>query len=391
MRVLICPDAFPGLLTAVQAAEAIASGWRERAPHDELTLAPLSDGGPGFLHVVQEAQGGIAVAVTVSDPLGRDVPAQVLLVDEGGGCRTAYVEAAQAAGLHLLSATERNPMLTSTYGVGQLVAAAIEEGAQRVVIGLGGTATNDGGAGLVAGLLAARHGGDTACLARGGGALADLLDDALGGLPVLRAELGGVELVVATDDNAPLLGFEGTSATSAAAKGASPEQAQQLEAALGRWAEVVGRALPAGPDLLTGLPRRLDREPGAGAGGGLGFALFVLGARREGGVEVVLRGWDFDALLARHDLVVTGEGSFDWTSLRGGVVRGVAEAATRRGLATIVLAGEVHLGRRETMSLGVAGSYAVAEGRAALMAALADPVGILTARAARLAATWSPG
>lgn len=385
MRVLICPEGFPGMLTAVQAAQAMATGWRERADHDDLTLAPLANGGPGFLHVMEEARRGIAVAVTVSDPLGRPVPAQVLLVDEGG-TRTGYVESAQSAGLHLLSASERDPSMTSTYGVGQLVHAAVEEGATRVVVGVGGTATTDAGAGFLAALGA----GDPSGLARGGGALADLADDALVDLPAVHARLHGVELVLATDHDIPLLGFDGTCATSAPGKGASPRQAQQLEAALGRFTDVVSRTLPAAADLLTGLPRRLDREVGAGAGGGLGYAMLVLGAQRESAVACVQRAWDFEALLSRHDLVLTGEGCFDWTSLRSGVVAGVTRAAAARALPTVVLAGEVQVGRRESMALGASGVYAVAQSQAQVLELLADPVGRVRARAARIAGTWSP-
>lgn len=385
MRVLICPDSFSGTLTAVQAAEAMATGWRASAPHDELTLAPLSDGDTGFLSVVEAAVGGVSVGLTVSDPLGREVPAVVLLSDHGGE-RTAYLEAGQAAGLHHLGADERNPCVTSSYGVGQLLDAALSEGARRVVVGVGALAAHDGGAGLLAALGA----GDATALAAGGAALADLTDEQIEGLRSVRARTHDVEIVVATDSSLPLLGFHGASATSAEAKGATPEQAQFLESALGHFTEVVGRALPPRPDLLTGLPHRLEREPGAGAGGGLAYALYQLGGRRHPGVGLVLDAWRFAELLDRHDLVLTGEGCFDWASLRDSVVAGVCDAASRRGLPVVVLAGQVAVGRRETMSVGVAGAYGVVEAGLDVTTAMADPVGTLERRAARLAATWSP-
>ncbi|WP_306305778.1 glycerate kinase family protein [Mobilicoccus pelagius] len=383
---LISPAAFPGILTAVQAAEAMAEGWRRRAPGDDLTLAPLSAGGPGFLSVLATAVGGVSVATTVSDPHGREVPASLLLVEDGPGTRTAYVEAAQACGIHLLAADERNPLVTSSFGLGQLVRAALEEGVHRIVVGVGDSGVNDGGAGL----LCALGVGDPARLARGGGALHEMDADALDGLEEARDLLAGTELVVATEDRCPLLGFDGTSALDAPERGASPEQCQALETALGHFHDLVRRASTPPTDLLTGLPRRLDREPGAGAGGGLGYALLVLGAHVESAVDIVQRAWGIEELLARHDLVLTGEGCFDWTSLRGGVVSGVASLAAIRGLPTVVLAGEVTVGRRETMALGVSGVYAVADDpeRAALM--MADPVGSLTARTERLAGTWSP-
>lgn len=386
MRVLISPAAFPGMLTAVQAAEAMAEGWRRRAPEDDLTLAPLSAGGPGFLSVLATAVGGVSVATTVSDPLGRDVPASLLLVEDAPGVRTAYIEAAQANGLHLLAADERRPLVTSSFGVGQLVRAALEEGVSRIVVAVGDSGTNDGGAGL----LCALGVGDTTRLARGGGALHEMDADALAGLDEARDLLAGTELVIATEDRCPLLGFDGTSALDAPERGASPVQAQALETALGHFHDLVRRTSTPALDLLTGLPRRLEREPGAGAGGGLGYALLVLGAHVESAVDIGQRAWGIESLLERHDLVLTGEGCFDWTSLRGGVVAGVSALAAIRGVPTVVLAGEVTVGRRETMALGVSGVYAVAENAEQSTHMMADPVGSLTARAARVAGTWSP-
>ena len=387
VRVLIAPDSFGSTLGPVQAATAMAQGWLDAAPHDELELLPLSDGGPGFLDVLARALGGTTVATTVSDPLGREVPAAVLIVDDGGR-RTAYVEACQATGLHLLAADERDPGLTSTWGVGELLETAVAEGARRVVVGVGGGSTNDGGAGLLAALGA----GPDSALARGGLALADAPDDALLALPAVLDRFADVEIVLATDDETPLLGLQGTSAVEAPRKGASPEQAQALEAALGHFTDLVVRALPSIPvDLLTGRPRRMEREVGAGAAGGLGYALLVLGARRVGGVDQVLRDCGFRVAVARSDLVVTGAGKVDWSTLRGSVVSGVAAATLETGRPTVLVAGECLVGRRETMSLGLAGTYAVADTPRDVEAMVADPVATLAARTARVARTWSPG
>ena len=385
MRVLIAPDCFTGTLTAGQAAEAIAEGWRRSAPMDELTLMPLSDGGPGFLDVLSNALGGETIPVTVADPMKRPVPAALLMV-EAGGSRTAYIESAQACGLHLLAEGERNPMVTSTYGVGQLIEAALADGATRVVIGLGGSGTNDGGAGMLAALGA----GDPEVLAAGGAKLQDLDNNALDGLGQARERLLAIELILATDVDSPLLGFHGASAVFGPQKGATPEMAQELESALGRLTEVVGKVVPAGRDLLTGKEMRLDREPGAGAAGGLGYGLLLLGGRRVSGVQAVLEAVGFDALVQATDLVVTGEGSFDWQSLRGKVVAGVAEAALARAKPAVVIAGQALVGRRDAMALGISGTYAVAEDASQVAAALADPAGSLSARTARVACTWSP-
>jgi glycerate kinase len=277
-------------------------------------------------------------------------------------------------------------MVTSTYGVGQLLEAALAEGADRVVVGLGGSGTNDAGAGLLAALGA----GDPEALAAGGAKLKNLKDEALEGLGAVRGRLLAIELVLATDVDSPLLGFHGASAVFGPQKGASPEMTQQLESALGRFTEVVSQVVPAGRDLLSGKETPLDREPGAGAAGGLGYGLILLGGHRVSGVQAVLDAVGFDSKVKATDLVVTGEGSFDWQSLRGKVVAGVAQAALARARPAVVIAGRTTVGRRETMALGISGTYAVAEKPDQVAAALADPAGTLSARAARVASTWSP-
>lgn len=385
MRVLIAPDRFTGTLSAGQAAEAIAEGWGRGQACDELTLRPLSDGGPGFLDVLAGALGGATVSVTVADPLGRPVPAAVLIA-QSGGIATAYIESAQACGLHLLAQGERNPMVTSTYGVGQLIEVAVARGVRRVVVGLGGSGTNDGGAGMLAALGA----GDPDALSAGGAKLKDLDDDALPGLTRVRERLHSIELVAATDVDSPLLGLHGASAVFGPQKGATAQSAQDLESALGRLTDVVRRTVPPARDLLNGREMRLDWEQGAGAAGGLGYGLLLLGGRRISGVQAVLEAVGFDALLEANDLVVTGEATFDWQSLRGKVVAAVAEAALSRAKPTVVIAGQTLVGRRDSMALGISATYPVAENPAEVAAARADPVGTLAARAERVATTWSP-
>ncbi len=186
VRIVIAPDCFTGTLTAGEAAEAIASGWARSAPHDELVCVPLSDGGPGFVDVLAASLGGQPLALTVSDPLGRPVPATVLVVEDAG-TRTAYVESAQACGLHLLAQAERDPRRTSTYGVGEMVLAAVEHGAGRIVVGLAGSGTNDAGAGL----LAALGVGSPERLARGGLALDQVAPGDLAGLDAATDRLRG--------------------------------------------------------------------------------------------------------------------------------------------------------------------------------------------------------
>jgi glycerate 2-kinase len=381
VRVLLAPDAFAGALTAVQAADAMAAGWARRAPHDLLVPCPMSNGGPGFVDVVLAARGGALVPVTVGGPRGERVPATLLLVDDDRG-RTAYVEAAQACGLHLVPEPERDPTTATSAGVGQLLREAVDAGADRVVLATGGAASHDGGAGLLAALGA----GDHPLLRAGGGGLADLPDDALAGLADVRAGLAGVQLVLASDTDLPLVGFSGASATEAEGRGATAEQAQRLEAALGRLADVAQRSLVAGRPL-TG--RGQAGAAGAGAGGGLGFALLLLGAVRIPAVDVVLDVVRLADQAAAADLVLTGEAVFGWASLRDQVVPRVAATALDAGVPTVVVAGEVEVGRREALAIGVSAAYPVAERPEQLARVRSDPAGALADRVARVARTWS--
>lgn len=281
MRVVVCPDKFAGTLTAVTAARAIATGWSRARPEDEVRCIPLADGGPGFVEVMHANLEGVLHGVDVQDPLGRPVRAQWLQVGN-----TAYVEAAQANGLALLSRAERDPVRASTYGVGQLIGAAA--GCRRVVVGLGGSATNDGGRGAL---------------------------EALG-----YRDVPG--LVVASDVDCPLLGPAGATYGFAAQKGASAQQLPVLEERMRRWAA---------------QDPALAEAPGAGAAGGLGYGLMLLGGVRVSGIDLVMEAVGMAPACSGADLVITGEGRFDWQSLHGKVFSGVRAVAAR----VLVLAGEV--------------------------------------------------
>ncbi|SHF45526.1 glycerate kinase family protein [Streptoalloteichus hindustanus] len=368
MRVLVAPDCFGGTLTARAAAHAVAEGWRAAAPADELLLRPLADGGPGFVDVLHSALGGTLRERTVTGPLGEPVRA-VWLEHEG----TAYVESAQACGLHLAPADRRRPEEATSRGVGELLAAARDAGARTAVVGLGGSATTDGGAGALAALGATPVDAAGRPLPAGGGSLARCAG--LAGRP----DLGGLQLVAAADVENPLLGRHGAAHVFGPQKGADDAAVRRLEAGMAHWAEVLAAA--------TG--REVRDEPGAGAAGGLGAALLALGARRESGADLVRRLTGLDAAMDRADLVVTGEGSFDWQSLRGKLVTAVARGAAERGVPCLVLAGQVSVGRREAAAAGVATAYSVAEHVGSVAASLADPTGTLTALAADVAAQWS--
>jgi glycerate kinase len=373
VRVLVATDCFTGTLSAGEAAAAIADGWRRTAPADDLRPLPLSDGGPGFLDVLHSALGGERLPVVVRGPLGGAVPAEVLLVADGADGPVAYVESAQACGLHLVPEDARDPAATTTHGVGELVAAAAATGARRIVVGLGGSATADGGAGLLAALGA----GDDADLGHGlsGIPSAPPLD-----LAVSVRALGGAEVVVAGDVDAPLIGPEGAVRGFGRQKGAAVGDLPALEERMAAW----GAHLAA----VAGMPR-LATAPGGGAAGGVGAALLALGAGRSPGAQVVADAVGLAAAAADCDVVVSGEGTFDWQSLRGKVVTAVARAGQAAAVPVVVIAGQVQVGRRELAAVGVDAAYAVADGPAEVAAALADPSGTLAARAARVAATWS--
>jgi glycerate kinase len=372
MRVLICPDKFAGTLGAPEVADAVAAGWAERAPGDELVRRPLADGGPGFVEVLASALGGRRRPVTATDPLGRPTPAEVLVTDGG----TAYVESAMACGLHLLDPGERDPKRTTSYGLGLLLTAAVEAGSRRVVVGLGGSATSDAGAGMLAALGAVPLDEAGMALPYGGAALTAV--DRLDGSPRLR----GAELVAATDVDNPLVGPHGAAHVFGPQKGASREDVLLLDAALERFAGVLER------DLET-CPPGLAQRPGAGAAGGLGAAILALGGRCESGIGLVSSLIGLDAALDAADLVITGEGSFDHQSLRGKVVAGVAAAARDRGKPCVVVAGRVTTGRREAAAAGVTETFALVDHFGSVEEAMARPADGLREIAARLATRWS--
>lgn len=359
---LFAPDSFGGTMTAVEAAEAMAEGWRRQAPSDELLLAPMSDGGPGFVDTLQASLGGRLLATTVSNQYGDPVPTAILRSAE-----TAYVEAAQACGLQLTE--RRDPEVATSYGVGELLLTAQQSGGRRLVIGLGGSATNDGGAGCLAALGADAQPPDA--LRRGPRGLATLESVDLGTVHEL---LAGVEVVAATDVDNPLLGLRGATNVYGPQKGVAEERKQIVDAWLRRLAERTDG--------------RLANRPGSGAAGGLGFALLLVGATRVSGVELVATVLDLPARARAVDLIVTGEGSFDFSSRSGKVPYGVARVAADAIRPCIALAGRVLVGAREMRALGIESAYSMVD-LVGERAALAEPRSSLTALAQRVARSWS--
>ena len=362
MHVLFAPNSFGGTLSAVQAAEAMAEGWRRRSPDDELDLAPMSDGGPGFVDVLHARLGGELLSVPVVDQYGDETPTAVLMVED-----TAYVECAQACGLHL--SQRREPERATTYGVGQMMAAAIDGGAGRVIVGLGGSGTNDAGAGLLSALGATSAPGEA--LAGGPRAL-ELLTHV--DAAAARERCADVELVIASDVDNPLLGLRGATNVFGPQKGVAEERKQHVDAQLQRFAELTDRPFA--------------NKAGAGAAGGLGFALLLLGATRVGGIDVVADAVGLAERAGNSDLVVTGEGAFDFSSRSGKVPYGVAQIASQAIRPCIALAGQVLVGAREMRALGIESAYSVVD-LVGEQAAFDDPAVSLAALAERVARTWS--
>jgi glycerate 2-kinase len=363
MRVLIAPDKFAGTLSAVEAAAAIEEGWRRRDPQAVVLVAPMADGGPGFIDVLAAVVDGTLLAVTVRGPLGTEVPAAVLVAGE-----TAYVETAQACGLHLVEPADRRPEDGSTYGVGQLVAAAVEAGAKRIILGLGGSGTNDAGAGLLAALGATGEGGSLEAGAKGLQALT-----AVDLQPALD-KLAGVEFVAASDVENPMLGLRGATNIFGTQKGITDERKPAVDGYLTTFAELAGR--------------KTADQKGAGAAGGLGYALLLLGAERVSGIDLVAELTGLEAKAKQVDLVLTGEGAFDFQSRDGKVISGVAKIANDAMRPCVVLAGKVQIGAREMRTMGVESAYSLVDAVGEAKA-FADPHGSLAAVAERVAKTWA--
>ncbi|WP_116645711.1 glycerate kinase [Mycobacterium kubicae] len=356
MRVLVAPDCYGDSLSAVEAAAAIATGWTRSRPGDSFIVAPQSDGGPGFVEVLASRLGRKR-RLRVSGPL--DDPVDAAWVFDPGSA-TAYLECAQACGLALLGGppTPETAMAAHSKGVGQLIAAALQAGAKRIVVGLGGSACTDGGRGMIT---------------------------ELGGLDDARKRLAEVELIAASDTEYPLLGPWGASRVFAPQKGADTATVAQLEVRLEAWAM----------ELDAAAGRDVSAEPGAGAAGGIGAGLLALGGRCEYGAAIIAELTHLEDDLADAELIVTGEGKFDEQSLHGKVVGEIAAAAQPLGIPVIVLAGQVSLDKSATRLSGIMSALSMAEYAGSVGLALADAanqlMGLASEVAARLGNSGPPG
>jgi glycerate kinase len=373
--IAIAPDSFKGTLSAVAAAEAIAAGLRRAIPRARFRLIPMADGGEGTVDAVIAATRGRWRRCSVHDPLGRTIMARYGLV--GGRAPRAVIEMAAASGLPLLQPRERNPLTTGTEGTGELLRDAFGRGVRQIWMGIGGSATNDGGAGMARALgvrFLDRRGRE---LPRGGGALVTLDRIALDGLdPRVRQ----VSIEVACDVTNPLCGPNGASAIYGPQKGATPAMIRRLDAGLRQLAGVVQRQL--GVDVAG--------APGAGAAGGLGFGLMAFcGARLRRGVEMVAEAVELEAQCRGCDLVITGEGRIDGQTVNGKTPMGVARVAGRVGVPAIAICGCTGDGWQDVHQVGIAAVFSsttcrlteedVADGAAERLTRCGEEVGRLMA------------
>jgi glycerate kinase len=366
MKILICPDSFKDALPAAAAARAIACGIRRLGDGLQLIECPLADGGEGSLDALLAATGAERRSITVQDALGRPTRADWGWLPKR---RIAFVELAEASGIQALAPEERTALHSTTHGVGELIRAALDAGAERLLLTLGGSATNDGGAGMLVALGARLRDGASRDLPPGGAALVELAELDLSGLD---PRLSHLRVEAAVDVDNPLLGERGASAVFGPQKGAGPEDVRRLDAALARYADVSAAAL--GQD---------HRDlPGAGAAGGMGFAARAfLGAELTPGIELIMAQAGFEALLADADLVITGEGQLDGQSLAGKTPIGVARAARAQGVPVAVLAGRLAPGWQAAYEEGITAAFALADGPMPLEEALARCAELLADRA----------
>ncbi len=356
MRIVIAPDSFKGTNTALNVARAIERGMRRAAPDIETVIVPIADGGEGTVEAVLTAAGGQLRDVEVVGPLGERRTAQFGLMSGG----RAVIEMAAASGLPLVPDDRRNPLVTTTYGTGELIKAALDAGCREILIGIGGSATNDGGMGMAQALGASFRDASGRELGAGGAELERL---AKIDVAALDPRLAQARITVACDVDNPLCGDRGASAIYGPQKGATPEMVRRLDAALRAYAGVVKRDL--GRDVLD--------VPGAGAAGGLGAGLMVFaGGRLTAGIDAVLDIVRFEELLSGVDLVVTGEGRLDAQTAFGKVPVGVARRVQPHGIPVIAVAGDIGRGSQAVYAMGIRAVVSTVDRAMPLAEALAE-------------------
>ncbi len=346
MKIVIAPDSYKGSIYASDAARAMAEGVRRVLPDAEVVLVPVADGGDGTLETLVETSGGRIITSDVTGPLGETVSAQWGAMGDGV---TAVAEMARTSGLALVSLEDRDPLNATTYGLGEVILEALEAGYRRFILGIGGSATNDAGAGMAQALGVRLLDADGAELPPGGAALSRLVRIDVSGLDPRAVD---AEFDVACDVNNPLTGPEGASAVYGPQKGATPEMIEQLDAALSNFAGVVRHDL--GADV--------NDVPGSGAAGGLGGGIMAfLGGRLRPGVDIVLDTVDLASRLDGADLIITGEGCMDFQTVYNKAPIGVARLAGERNIPVIGVSGSLGDGFTDVHEHGIAAAVAITQ------------------------------
>ena len=374
MKIVVAPDSFKGSVTALQAANAIEQGLRQVFPDADIDKIPMADGGEGTVQSLVDATGGNIQTQRVLGPLGNKVDAQFgILADE----ETAVIEMASASGLTLVPTDKRNPLLTTTYGTGQLIRAALEKGCRRLIIGIGGSATNDGGAGMAEALGVQFLQADGNPIARGGGGLGEL--DSIDNTNVHPA-IVETTTIVACDVNNPLTGQEGASHVYGPQKGATPEMVKTLDTHLEHYDNVLTRT----------LGQSYNDIPGAGAAGGLGAGLMAfLNAKLQLGVDIMIDAVKLKDRIKGASLVFTGEGQLDFQTAFGKTPVGVAKVAKEHNIPVIAIAGGIGDGAEAVYNVGIDAMLGIVQAPMSLEDAVEDALQLITdtaEQAARLIA-----
>ncbi|MEZ9564078.1 glycerate kinase [Vibrio artabrorum] len=356
MKIVIAPDSYKESLTAMEVAVAIENGFKKVLPNAEYIKLPMADGGEGTVQSLIDATGGKVIAHTVTGPLGKPVEGFYGLLGDG---KTAIIEMAAASGLHLVETELRNPLHTTTFGTGELIKAVLDQGVNHIIVGIGGSATNDGGLGMAQALGIRMLDKDGRDLGYGGGALEALDTIDISGLD---PRLANVQFEVACDVDNPLCGEKGASFVFGPQKGATPEMVKQLDKNLAHYAEI----------MKSQLGRCVKDRPGAGAAGGLGAALLgLLDADLRPGIEIVMDAVNLSDVVADADLVITGEGRIDSQTIHGKTPIGVARTAKKYNLPVIGIAGSLASDCHVVHEHGIDAVFSVVNGAIDLPTALA--------------------
>lgn len=347
MKIVIAPDSFKESLTALEAAQAIENGMRKVLSEADFVKIPMADGGEGTVQSLVDATEGRIITKTVTGPLGEPVEA---FFGISGDKKTAVIEMAAASGLHLVPIEKRNPLITTTRGTGELIIAALEYGIEHIIIGIGGSATNDGGAGMAKALGIKMLDADGKEIAEGGGALAEI---AAINTAAIDPRLASVRIEVACDVDNPLTGPRGASAIFGPQKGATTEMVQQLDANLSHYADVIRKEI--GTDI--------EQIAGAGAAGGLGGGLMAfLSAELKSGVDIVLEATKLEDQLKDADFVITGEGKIDGQTVFGKTPIGVAKTAKKHSIPVIAIAGSLGSDSHKVHEHGIDAVFSIVPG-----------------------------